>query len=246
MPYNGMDTVLVAVDTTDINTAIRIVQTVAPYGVGLKFGLEFFNTHGGKGITHVLSEAQAYKACVFSDLKFHDIPNTVAGAVRGLYVSGVHPAIFNVHAAGGLDMMRIAKHQSLECSAKVGCVPPLVIGVTIMTALNQSDITQIGYTSSLEQQTLRMAELAKSAGLDGVVCSAHEVALIKSVCGQDFKTIVPGIRPTGAMTDDQKRIMSPQDALRAGADYIVIGRPITHADDMGAVLDSTRQDLECV
>lgn len=227
-----MDKILVAIDTTDISYAKHIItQTMESVG-GFKFGLEYFNRHGAEGIISVLNTAHTPNVPVFLDLKFHDIPNTVAGAVRGIFDAGVSPHILNVHIAGGINMMQSAKQQALESADKQGGIWPLVIGVTVLTSLNDTDLSAIGVTTTSGDQAVKMAELAKTAGLDGVVCSAHEIARIKSVCGADFKTIVPGIRPKWAASNDQKRIMTPAEALRQGADYLVIGRPITESDNI--------------
>ncbi len=237
------DKVLVALDTTDITLASTIITETADFVGGFKFGLEYFNRHGAMGVQHALDQAQKNTALVFMDLKFHDIATTVAGAVQGVLESGIRPHILNVHTAGGLCMMQSAKQQSLESADKLGIPPPLMVGVTILTSLNDRDIAQVGYTPPIPDQVVKMAELAKTAGLDGVVCSAHEIALIKSACGDDFKTIVPGIRPAWAGGNDQHRIMSPRDAISEGADYLVIGRPITDAENMQIAIQKIVQEL---
>ena len=211
-----------AIDTPDLDHALGLGDTIRPHIGGLKVGLEFFNHQGPDGLRKIINIG----APVFADLKFHDIPNTVAGAVRAIAPLGV--SILNVHAGGGSAMMRAAL-TAAEDSA--GSARPLIIGVTVLTSLNQSDLEQQGVTGSSSDQVRRLAGLTQAAGLDGVVCSAHEIEVLRSDCGPDFKLIVPGIRPTGSSVDDQKRIMTPPEAVQAGADVLVIGRPITKADD---------------
>jgi orotidine-5'-phosphate decarboxylase len=161
---------------------------------------------------------------IFLDLKFHDIPATVTGAVRATLP--LKPFMLNVHAMGGAEMIRAAVEAVGDDKGR-----PLVLAVTILTSLSDVDLNAIGITGSSENQVLRLAQLAKDEGVDGVVCSAHEVAALREVFGSDFKLVVPGIRPTWAATDDQKRIVTPADAVALGTDYMVIGRPITTAAD---------------
>jgi len=158
-------------------------------------------------------------------LKFHDIPNTVAGAVRSALQ--LNPFMLNVHASGGRAMMEAAA----EAVAEAGAARPILLGVTVLTSLGDSDLTDIGIDGGAESQVVRLAKLAQASGLDGVVCSAKEITAIRDACGGDFKLVTPGIRPAWASADDQKRIVTPADAVAMGADYLVIGRPITGADD---------------
>ena len=167
---------------------------------------------------------------VFLDLKFHDIPNTTAKAVLAAAEAGAW--MVNVHASGGAQMMQAARE---ELNNFVGR-KPLLIGVTVLTSMSQDELNQLGVTSSLNDQVENLASLAKQSGLDGVVCSALEAGRIKEICGSDFATITPGIRPAGAALGDQKRVMTPGEAVKAGSDYLVVGRPITAATDpMGVV-----------
>ena len=219
-------------DTPDIAPLQSTLSTIAPHIGGLKLGLEFFNHNGKTGAKEVLSHTPNID--LFLDLKFHDIPNTVAGAVRG--VMDLNPRIINVHVAGGLAMMKRAKEQAVATAKHTNTQPPIVIGVSIMTALDDTDMRDIGYNQPASQQALHMAKLAKKAGLDGVVCSAFEIDAIKKACGEEFITVVPGIRPQNSSADDQKRTMTPKQAIAEGADYIVIGRPITQAEDKKKVL----------
>jgi orotidine-5'-phosphate decarboxylase len=162
---------------------------------------------------------------VFLDLKFHDIPNTVAGAIKASLA--LSPYMVNVHASGGETMMRAAT-QSAEAA---GEGRPLVLGVTVLTSMDESDLQEIGVESSIPDQVMRLASLAQFSGLDGVVCSAREVEDLREHLGKEFKLVVPGIRPQWASSDDQKRIVTPAAAIAIGADYLVIGRPITGASD---------------
>ncbi len=224
--------VFCAIDRPDLSGALLLARSLSNQSAGgqaiggLKLGLEFVTANGPAGVRSVVDLGLP----VFLDLKFHDIPNTVAGAIRG--VMQTQPHIINVHTAGGFTMMQKAKQQAVESAKKLGVKCPLVIGVTILTALDEEDLKAVGYTTSVAEQVVKMAMLAKRAGLDGVVCSAHEIKSIKEACGDDFITVVPGIRPVGSSMDDQKRTMTPVEAIAAGADYIVIGRPITEATDV--------------
>ena len=173
---------------------------------------------------------------VFLDLKFHDIPNTVTGACKAAAAMGVW--MLNVHAIGGRVMMEAAR-------AAVGSGPdsPLLIAVTMLTSLNNADLKEMGLGGEPADHVVRLARLAESCGLDGVVCSAHEIHLIREVCTTDFRLITPGIRPAGSGVGDQRRIMTPGDALRAGSDYLVIGRPITAAAEPMRALAAIEKEL---
>lgn len=212
--------VFCAIDTADLDHACALAQKIAPVTGGIKLGLEFFNNFGPQGIERVLKAAP--DAQLFVDLKFHDIPNTVAGAVRGI-CSNFAPAYLNVHASGGRAMMEAALK---ACGAQTK-----LLAVTLLTSLDEGAVSEIGYQNDIGGQVERLALLTKAAGLAGVVCSAHEIKALRAACGQDFALMVPGIRPEGADVGDQKRVMSPKEALAAGATHLVIGRPITGADD---------------
>jgi orotidine-5'-phosphate decarboxylase len=173
--------------------------------------------------------AHAASRRLFLDLKFHDIPNTVAAAVRAAVP--LQPFMLNVHAAGGTAMMRAAAEAAASESAKLGLARPLVLAVTVLTSLDAKDLGAVGIPASPGDQVTRLASLAQSCGLDGVVCSAEEVAALRKLCGADFRLVVPGIRPKGAVAGDQKRVMGPAEAIAAGADDLVIGRPITESSD---------------
>ena len=229
--------ILVALDTTEVGAAARLAGQLAGAVGGVKLGLEFVNANGPDGVRAVAAAGQK----LFLDLKFHDIPNTVAGAVRA--VAPLAPAIVNVHAGGGAAMMQAAA-AAAEAAASNGTERPLVVAVTVLTSLDEDDLASVGQRGPAGDQAVRLAELARQSGLDGVVCSAREAAAVRAACGPDFKLIVPGIRPIWASADDQKRITTPADAVAAGADYLVIGRPITTAPDPLEAARLISQELE--
>lgn len=208
--------VYVALDTPDLAKATALAKAVAPHVGGLKIGLEFFVANGPAGVREIASLG----APIFLDVKLHDIPNTVAGAMRSLNPLGL--AIVNVHSAGGSAMMTAAR-DAMDPATKV-------IAVTVLTSLDASDLSAIGVPDAADAQVARLAALAKTAGLDGVVCSAHEAAAIRAAWSTG-QLVVPGIRPAGADVGDQKRVMTPREGLDAGASILVIGRPITGAAD---------------
>ena len=212
-----------ALDTADPARAAALAGAVRPWVGGLKIGMEAFYAMGAPGYRTIADAGLP----IFLDLKLHDIPNTVAGAVRAL--AGLRPAIINVHASGGLAMMRAAAAAAREA----GGARPKIIAVTVLTSLDGDDLAMTGIAGPITEQALRLAGLARDAGLDGVVCAASEAAAIKARCGTGFLTIVPGIRPQGAGAGDQKRTMTPVNAITAGADILVIGRPITGATSPG-------------
>ena len=219
--------ILVALDTTDLGVAKGWARATRGAVSGVKVGLEFFNAHGPAGV----AEIAALGAPLFLDLKFHDIPNTVAGAVRA--VAPLKPMILNLHAAGGTAMMRAALDAARDSAARLGAAPPKLIAVTVLTSLGDADLAELGQPGASDQ-VRRLAALTRDCGLDGVVCSPHEVAALRRDLGRDFLLVVPGVRPAWAAAGDQKRIMEPRQAMEAGADYLVIGRPITAAADPAA------------
>jgi orotidine-5'-phosphate decarboxylase len=208
--------VFVALDTTDLDQAKRIAARVRNHVGGIKLGLEFFCANGPEGV-RAMAEAQLP---IFLDLKLHDIPNTVAKAVQALRL--LEPAILTVHAAGGRAMMEDAK-----AAAPVGTK---VIGVTVMTSLDDADLAATGVKGDSHAQVERLTALTREAGLDGVVCSGREVAAAKRLWPNGF-FVVPGVRPPDSAAGDQKRVMTPREALDNGASILVIGRPITQAPD---------------
>jgi orotidine-5'-phosphate decarboxylase len=217
--------ILVALDTTDLAVAKGWARATRGAAAGIKIGLELFNARGPAGVAELAGEGVP----LFLDLKFHDIPNTVAGAVRA--VAPLKPTILNLHATGGAAMMRAARDAARDSAARLGVAPPKLIGVTILTSLSDADLAEVGQPSGASDQVRRLATLTRACGLDGVVCSPHEIALLRRDLGHDFLLVVPGVRPSWAAAGDQKRVMEPRQAADAGADYLVIGRPITGAAD---------------
>ncbi len=211
--------VFVALDTPDLAKALALAASVKPYVGGLKIGLEFITANGPEGIRKIV----ALGLPVFSDVKFHDIPNTVAGAAREMAKLGA--SLFNIHAGGGETMMRAAREAAPQST---------LIAVTVLTSMSDDDLDAVGQMKPALSQVERLAKLAQHCGLDGVVSSAQEIATIRKACGPDFLIVTPGIRPRGADLADQSRVMTPAEAARAGADILVVGRPITAAADPAA------------
>jgi orotidine-5'-phosphate decarboxylase len=220
--------IFVALDTSDLGTARTLTDTLAGHVGGIKLGLEFYAANGPGGVQSVARPGLP----IFLDLKFHDIPNTVAGAVRA--VTPLAPAILNVHASGGPAMMRAARDAAHEAAGELGIAPPRVIAVTVLTSLGDDDLPGVGQAGSARSQAVRLARLARDSGLDGVVCAPTDVRAIREVCGPRFLLVTPGVRPDWAAKGDQKRVATPAATLAAGADYLVIGRPITASDDPAA------------
>ena len=217
--------IFLAIDTTDVTVASAQAAATKEAVGGIKLGLEFFAANGPGGIRTVAAGGVP----LFLDLKLHDIPNTVAGAVRA--VVPLRPALLTVHAGGGGAMLRAAADAAGEAAAKGGIGRPRIIGVTVLTSLAEQDMDAIGQQGPIADQARRLAALARRCGLDGVVCSPHEIEPLRAECGADFLLVVPGIRPAWAAAGDQKRVMTPAEAVQRGADYLVIGRPITAAPD---------------
>lgn len=222
-----------ALDTPDMAYAQSLSHRLAPHIGGVKIGMEYFYATGVAGYRAIADQGVP----VFLDLKLHDIPNTVAAAVRAL--TPLEPAILNVHAGGGSAMMQAAAEAAKSYDGR----QPVMIAVTILTSLEASDLHEMGISGSPQDQVLRLAELAQKAGMQGVVCSAHEIEALRQACGPDFKLVVPGIRPTASPTHDQKRVMSPEQAKAAGADILVIGRAITGAEDPAAAAQDIQTGL---
>ena len=224
--------IFVALDTPDLQRALTLSRAVKDHVGGLKVGLEFYTACGPDGVRRIVELGLP----VFVDVKFHDIPNTVAAASRELARLGAK--IFNIHASGGEVMMREAIAAARAVDPKVK-----VIGVTVLTSIDDSLLSAVGQRGPAADQVLRLAQLARHAGLDGVVCSAHEIAGIRKACGPDFLLAVPGIRPAGSDMADQRRVMTPAQAHAAGADILVIGRPITGAPDPAAAARAIAAEL---
>ncbi len=229
--------IYVALDTTDLNKALYLCEEIKTHIGGIKLGKEFISSFGPEGIKAI----SALGLPIFADVKFHDIPHTVYKAIKAL--GFLKPAIINVHTAGGLKMMEAAAKAAAEIEQDYG-MRPLMIGVTILTSLSEKEIKDVGYHHPIAEQVQIMAQLAKKAGLDGVVCSSHEIKAIKKACGGHFKTIVPGIRPQGSDKGDQSRIMTPAEALKEGADFLVIGRPITASDNPKLMAQQIVQEIQ--
>jgi len=225
--------IIVALDFPSQNPALELVEKLDPGKCRLKVGKELFTRSGPQ----LVEGLQKRGFDVFLDLKFHDIPNTTSAAVAAAADLGVW--MVNVHASGGEKMMTACRER-LET---FGVDRPLLIAVTVLTSMNADDLAGIGITDSPEAQVSRLATLTKNCGLDGVVCSAQEAPKLKAEQGADFKLITPGIRPLTADKGDQQRIMTPTDALKAGSDYLVIGRPITKASDPLAALEAIYSEV---
>ncbi|MDH1470319.1 orotidine-5'-phosphate decarboxylase [Shewanella sp. GD03713] len=225
--------ILVALDYDNKNHALQLIDQLDPNMCRLKVGKEMFTLFGPQLVKDIHDRGFD----LFLDLKFHDIPNTVAKAVAAAAELGVW--MTNVHASGGLAMMEAAKKALL----RYGNDAPMLIAVTVLTSMSDEDLKLIGIDVPAFEHVQRLAKLTKQAGLDGVVCSAQEASVLKSLLGQDFKLITPGIRPVGSDVGDQHRVMTPPQALAAGSDYLVIGRPITKAADPLAALQSIHQSL---
>ncbi len=230
--------VFVAIDTPDLARAKALVSMLRDAGCGIKLGLEFFNRHGPQGIRDVMDGVDAP---LFLDLKFHDIPNTVAGAVRAAVA--LRPAYLNVHAGGGAAMMQAACDAAKEAAAQENVPCPGLLAVTVLTSLDDPALEAVGQSVPAGDQVERLALLAKKSGMDGVVCSAHEIERLRAACGAGFALMVPGIRPAGSAANDQKRIMTPERAIAGGATHLVIGRPITQAEDPAAAARAILETL---
>jgi orotidine-5'-phosphate decarboxylase len=213
--------VFVALDTPDLGRARGLAAAVREAGAGVKLGLEFFCANGPAGVR----EIAAFGLPIFLDLKLHDIPNTVAKAVEA--IAPLNPAVLTVHAAGGEAMLEAAKAAAPQATK--------VVGVTVLTSLDSDDLRATGIDGHPGEQVERLAALAKRSGLDGIVCSGNEVEAAKSAWPNGF-FVVPGVRPEGSVTADQKRVVSPKQALQRGASILVIGRPVTASDDPEATL----------
>jgi orotidine-5'-phosphate decarboxylase len=208
--------IFVALDTCDVGKALDLAGGLRGLVGGIKLGNEFFTACGPDGVRRVAEAGLP----VFLDLKYHDIPTTVARAVAAALP--LRPLMLNVHGAGGGEMMRAAA----AAAAAGGEGRPLVLAVTVLTSLAPADLESIGIAESIRDQVTRLAVLAKSSGLDGVVCAASEIMALRGATGASFKLVVPGVRPVWAAADDHKRVLTPGDAIALGADYLVIGRPI--------------------
>ncbi|MGK2953753.1 MAG: orotidine-5'-phosphate decarboxylase [Thiobacillus sp.] len=225
--------IIVALDFADADSALTLVQRLDPALCRLKVGKELF-TVAGPDLVRALV-ARGFE--VFLDLKFHDIPNTVAAACKA--AAGLGVWMLNVHASGGRRMMTAAREALVELPK-----PPLLIAVTVLTSMSAEDLSEVGISTPPADQVLRLARLTHQCKLDGVVCSAQEAAMLHADLGVGFRLVTPGIRPAGAELGDQRRVMTPAEALRAGATDLVIGRPITAAPDPLAALKQIQSDIQ--
>jgi orotidine-5'-phosphate decarboxylase len=234
---DGRRRIAVALDASDRDRILSLARLVAPAVGVLKVGLEAFCAHGPALVAEV-----AALAPVFLDLKLHDIPNTVGGAAAAAARTGA--SLLNVHAGGGREMMRVAGERAREAAAAASLPQPKVIAVTVLTSLDAAALAEVGLSGTPRDAALRLAVLARESGLDGVVCSPEEIEAIRAACGTGFLLVVPGIRPAGSAAGDQKRIATPGSAARAGADLLVIGRPITGAADPAAAAREIAREIE--
>lgn len=224
MDLTARERLVLALDVDDFKKADELVGKLSDYVGVFKIGNQLFTAEGAKVVNMVNDKGSK----VFLDLKFHDIPNTVARAAEVAAKLGVY--IFNVHTSGGYEMMKTAAEATKRTSLALGINKPLILGVTLLTSINQEILEkEIGIKKGIEEQVVHLAKLAKAAGLDGVVASSWEIKKIRKACGEDFVILTPGIRPAGKSSDDQKRVMTPREAIKLGADFLVIGRPIRNA-----------------
>jgi len=227
---------IVALDLPNADAALRMAEKLHGHAGMFKVGLELFGAEGPALPRRLASRGEG----VFLDLKFHDIPNTVRAAAREAAQLGVR--MINVHASGGRKMMAAAREGAESISS--GASRPLMLAVTVLTSLGPEDLQETGVAGTPEEAVIRLARLAQSAGMDGVVASAREAAAIREACGPKFVIVTPGIRPVASAVQDQARVSTPADAVRAGADYLVVGRPITGAVDPAAAADAVAAEIQ--
>ena len=232
--------IILALDVDNLEKALTLVKDLKDYVGMFKVGMELYYSTG----PDIVKQINDLGGKVFVDLKLHDIPNTASSAGRVL--TRLNCAMFNVHAAGGFEMMRKTHEDSAAEALKLGIKPPLLLAVTVLTSIAQEQLRQEMMVSDLSVQDLvvKWALLAQKAGMDGVVCSPQEIILIKEACGAEFKTVTPGIRPAWSEVGDQKRITTPRQALEMGTDYMVIGRPIAKADNPREAAVKIIEELE--
>ena len=234
-----MDTkekIIVALDTIDTNKALQLTKLIPNVGA-FKLGLEYFCANGPKGISKI-SETGIK---IFLDLKFHDIPNTVAGAIKASL--DLEPFMMTVHLSGGYNMLHRTMEEVKEYCSKKSLKRPLILGVSVLTSIDNNDFSSLGIIGNVEDQVIRLAKLAERASLDGLVCSAKELKVVKKETGKNLILVTPGIRPAGGDVNDQKRIMTPSQAINDGADFLVIGRPITGVNDPKKALHNISLDM---
>lgn len=239
MSLEPKDRLIVALDVDTKEEALKLVEELQEYVGVFKVGMQLYNSEGPE----ILKEIHAKGGKVFVDLKFHDIPNTVAQA--GKVMTRQNVFMYNVHCSGGKEMMQKTVEISTIEAEKLGIKKPLIIGVTVLTSIDSRVLKdEIGAERDVESQVVHYAKLAQEAGINGVVASPKEVKAIKAACGKDFYTVIPGIRPEWAAVNDQKRIMTPKEAIEAGADFIVVGRPITAAGNRIEAAQKILKEIE--
>lgn len=226
-----------AIDTTDLSRAKQLALILKPHITGIKLGLEFFTYHGPAGVKAI----SQLDIPIFLDLKFHDIPNTIAGAIRSAMELNIQ--MLTIHTIGGKEMLLRAAETVKNWAEQQHQPAPKVLGVTILTSMDSTNLQEVGINEDIEEQVLRLSTLAQKCGLDGVVCSPHEIALLRQHIDPSFLLVVPGIRPAGNEHSDQKRVQTPQKAIEQGASYLVMGRPLTEAADPIHVLEAIRENL---
>ena len=229
-----LNPIILAVDTSSLEEAKLLALKLKDHIGGIKIGMEFFNSFGPEGIKVI----QKFNIPIFLDLKLHDIPATVYKTVSTLLT--LNPAIINVHASGGSEMMRAASRARKDSNNK----NTKIIAVTMLTSLDDNDLKEVGFSITSNELVLSLAKLAKDSGLDGIVCSAREISTIREAIGKDFLLVVPGIRPEDNKLNDQKRTMTPKGAISEGADLLVIGRPITQSDDQVRALMNILEQIK--
>lgn len=218
--------IVLALDVETLEEAKKLVDELNPYVGTFKVGLQLYTGFGNEIIDYIKSKNSNF----FLDVKLMDIPNTVKKASENIVLRGAN--FYNVHALGGLEMMKQSKEGAYKAAEKLGKKPPLILAVTVLTSISQEVLdNEIKVNTQVRELAINLAKLAKEAGLDGVVASVHELRAIKEACGEDFKVLCPGIRPLWSLKDDQKRIATPAQALKDGADFLVIGRAVTAAED---------------
>jgi len=233
---NSKKKIIVAIDTIDTNEALKITKLIPDVGA-FKLGLEYFCANGPKGISKI-SETGVK---IFLDLKFHDIPNTVAGAIRASL--NLEPYMMTVHLSGGYNMLDRTMEEVKEYCSKKSLKKPLILGVSVLTSIDNNDFSSLGIKGKVEDQVVRLAKLAENSGLDGLVCSAKELKIVKRQVGKSLILVTPGIRPAGGEVNDQKRILTPAQAIKDGANFLVIGRPITSVDDPQEALNNISLEI---
>lgn len=236
---NGKEKLIVAIDTDDYEKAVNLIDSLEHSVDIFKVGLENYIASRGKTVDYLKSKGKK----IFLDLKFHDIPNTMKSAVKAAIRDGVW--LMTIHVSD-MEGMKQCANIAKEESERLGIEKPLIVGVTVLTSLSDNDLKDIGCDMNTQDLAIKRAKLAKEAGLDGVVCSAREVSKIVEACGKDFVTVCPGIRPTSAEVGDQKRVVTPSEAILNGASVLVVGRPITQASIPSESANKIVKEIESV